>query len=191
MSFVEIHPENPQTRLVDRVVDVLNSGGLVAIPTDSGYALACVLGNKSGIDRIRVIRRLDEKHNYSLLCDTFARLGASTPGPYTFILPGTKEVPRMTLNKKKHTIGVRIPDHRVVQSILSALGQPLVASSLILPGQSDVMSDGFEVDDKIGSQVDLVVVAPVGGDEATSVIDYTDGSARIARRGAGDLSLWE
>ena len=112
MSFVEIHPENPQTRLVDRIVDVLNSGGLVAIPTDSGYALACVLGNKSGIDRIRVIRRLDEKHNYSLLCDTFARLGdlvimdnsqframkASTPGPYTFILPGTKEVPRMTLN---------------------------------------------------------------------------------------------
>lgn len=205
MSFVEIHPENPQTRLVDRVVDVLNTGGLVAIPTDSGYALACVLGNKSGIDRIRAIRRLDEKHNYSLLCDTFARLGdlvimdnsqframkASTPGPYTFILPGTKEVPRMTLNKKKHTIGVRIPEHRVVQAILSALGQPLVASSLILPGQSDVMSDGFEVDDKIGSQVDLVVVAPVGGDEATSVIDYTDGSARIARRGAGDLSLWE
>ena len=187
MSFVEIHPENPQTRLVDRVVDVLNSGGLVAIPTDSGYALACVLGNKSGIDRIRVIRRLDEKHNYSLL----RAMKASTPGPYTFILPGTKEVPRMTLNKKKHTIGVRIPDHRVVQSILSALGQPLVASSLILPGQSDVMSDGFEVDDKIGSQVDLVVVAPVGGDEATSVIDYTDGSARIARRGAGDLSLWE
>ena len=205
MSFVELHPENPQRRIVDRVVELLNDGGLIAVPTDSGYALACALGNKTGIDRIRAIRKLDEKHNFSLLCDSFARLGdlvimdnsqframkASTPGPYTFILPGTKEVPRMTLNKKKHTIGVRIPDHRVVQAILSALGQPLVASSLILPGEETVMNDGFDVDDTIGTQVDLVVVAPVAGDEATTVIDYTDGFGRIARRGAGDLSLWE
>lgn len=205
MSYVELHPVNPQTRLLDRVVGVLREGGLIALPTDSGYALACLMSNKSGIDRIRQIRKLDDKHNYSLLCDAFSRLGdlvimdnsqframkATTPGPYTFILPGTKEVPRMTLNKKKHTIGVRIPDHRVVQSLLAALGQPLVASSLILPGEDQVMSDGFEVDDKIGSLVDLVVVAPVGGDEATSVIDYTDGVGRVARHGAGDTSLWE
>ena len=168
MSYVELHPVNPQTRLIDRVVGVLREGGLIALPTDSGYALACIMDNSQ-----------------------FRAMKATTPGPYTFILPGTKEVPRMTLNKKKHTIGVRIPDHRVVQSLLAALGQPLVASSLILPGEDQVMSDGFEVDDKIGSLVDLVVVAPVGGDEATSVIDYTDGVGRVARHGAGDTSLWE
>jgi len=148
---------------------------------------------------------LDEKHNFSLLCHSFAQLGelvivdnsqfrtikALTPGAYTFILPGTKEIPRMTLNKKKHTVGVRIPDHVITQEIVAALGEPLLCSTLILPGESEPMIDGFEVDDRIGKVIDLVIVAPVGGDEATTVIDFTQGAGVVARAGAGDTSLFE
>lgn len=205
MSFIEMHPDNPQVRFVTRVVDVLNAGGTIALPTDSGYAIACKLGNKSGMDVIRNIRKLDDKHNFSLLCHSFAQLGelvivgnsefrtikALTPGPYTFILPGTKEVPRMTLNKKKHTVGVRLPDHVITQSIVAAVGEPLVCSTLILPHESEPLIDGFEVDEKIGTDVDLVIVGPVGGDEATTVIDFTSGVPEVIRRGAGDTSLFE
>ena len=149
MSYVEMHPVNPQARFVSKAVEIIRSGGVIALPTDSGYAIACALGNKTGMDLIRQVRKLDEKHNFSLLCHSFAQLGelvlvdnsqfrtikALTPGAYTFILPGTKEVPRMTLNKKKHTVGVRIPDHVITQAIVEALGEPLLCSILILPGE--------------------------------------------------------
>ena len=205
MSYVEMHPVNPQKRFVDKVVGLLREGGVVALPTDSGYAIACRLGNKAGMDTIRDVRRLDDKHNFSLLCSSFAQLGelvildnhefrtikALTPGPYTFILRGTKEVPRMTLNKKKHTVGVRLPDHAITQAIVSALGEPLLCSTLILPGQTEPMTDGLEVDESIGSRVDLVVVGPVGDAEPTTVVDFTSGTAEVVRRGAGDVSLFE
>lgn len=205
MSYVEMHPVNPQARFVSKAVEIIRSGGVIALPTDSGYAIACALGNKTGMDLIRQVRKLDEKHNFSLLCHSFAQLGelvlvdnsqfrtikALTPGAYTFILPGTKEVPRMTLNKKKHTVGVRIPDHVITQAIVEALGEPLLCSTLILPGEELPLINGYEVDEAIGKLVDLVIVGPVGGDEATTVIDFTEGLGVIARRGAGDTSLFE
>lgn len=205
MSYVEMHPENPQARLVSTVVDLLERGGTIALPTDSGYAIATKIGNKAGMDTIRAIRKLDDKHNFSLLCHSFAQLGelvlidnhefrtmkALTPGPYTFILRGTKEVPRMTLNKKKHTVGVRLPDHAITQAVVSALGEPLLCSTLILPGETEPLTDGREVDESIGSRVDLVVVGPVGDAEPTTVVDFTSGTAEVVRRGAGDASLFE
>ena len=205
MAHIEMHPENPQARLVTKTVDLLKEGGTIALPTDSGYAIACTLGNKEGMDVIRQIRKLDEKHNFSLLCHSFAQLGelvivdnhqfrtikALTPGPYTFILQGTKVVPRMTLNKKKHTVGVRLPDHVITQTIVEALGEPLLCSTLIMPGEDEPLVDGHDVDDRIGNMGDLVIVGPVGLAEPTTVIDYTDGTAVIARKGAGDTSLFE
>ncbi|WP_022867867.1 L-threonylcarbamoyladenylate synthase [Schaalia vaccimaxillae] len=205
MSYVEMHPVNPQARFVTKTVDILHGGGTIALPTDSGYAIACKLGNKAGMDVIREVRKLDDKHNFSLLCHSFAQLGdlvivgnsefraikALTPGPYTFILPGTKEIPRMTLNKKKHTVGVRIPDHAITQAVVAELGEPLLCSTLIMPGEDEPLIDGFEVDDKIGRQVDLVLVGPVGDAGATTVVDFTSGVPEIARYGAGDTAIFE
>ena len=205
MKIVELHPDNPQPRLVRQIVAVLNDGGTIALPTDSGYAVACMLGNKDGMDVIRRIRNLDDKHNFSLLCQSFGQLGelvivdnkayrtikALTPGAYTFILPATKEVPRMTLNKKKKTVGVRLPDHKVTQAIVEELGAPLLCSTLIMPGEEEPLTDGHEVDERIGNQVDLVIVGPVGSEGPTTVIDFTSGSPVVARRGAGDTSLFE
>lgn len=205
MSIIEIHPDNPQPRLVRKVVDVLDDGGTVAIPTDSGYAIACKLGNKAGMDTIRHIRKLDESHNFSLLCDSFSQLGelvdvdnrafrtikALTPGPYTFILPATKEVPRMTLNKKKKTVGVRIPEHKLTQEIMRELGEPVLCSTLILPGQENPLMYAEDVEDAIGNQVDLVVDSPVGEGGATTVVSFENGYPEVVRRGAGDTSLFD
>lgn len=205
MSYVEMHPVNPQVRFVNKTVELLDDGATIALPTDSGYAIACKLGNKEGMDVIRRVRRLDSSHNFSLLCHSFSQLGelvivdnsqfrtikALTPGPYTFILPGTKEVPRMTLNKKKHTVGVRIPDHVITQAVVGALGEPLLCSTLIMPGEDEPLTDGHEVDERVGNQVDLVIVGPVGSEGPTTVIDFTSGSPVVARKGAGDTSLFE
>lgn len=205
MQLIELHPENPQTRLVRQVVDVLNDGGVIALPTDSGYAVACKLGNKAGMDRIRKIRKLDEKHNFSLLCESFGQLGelvfvdnkayrtikALTPGPYTFILPATKAVPRVTLNKKKKTVGVRLPSHAITQAIVLELGEPLLCSTLILPEDVEPLIESEAVVDSIGSQVDVVVEGPVGIGEATTVIDFIDGFPEVVRQGAGDTSLFD
>ena len=147
--YIELHPVNPQARLVEKVVDTLRDGGLVAYPTDSGYALACAPGNKEGLDRIRTIRQLDGKHNFTFVCADFGQVGPLaivgnnafrlikrlTPGPWTFILKGTKDVPRMTLNPKKHTLGVRIPDHAITQSLVAEFGAPILSSTFIRPGQ--------------------------------------------------------
>ena len=203
--YLEIHPDNPQPRAVAQVVAILRDGGLVAYPTDSGYALGAQLGDQRAKDRIRDIRRLDDKHHYTIVCKDFAQLGqfvhvdnavfravkASTPGPYTFILPATHEVPRKLLHAKKRTIGVRIPDHAVVQAILAELGEPMLSSTLILPGETDAMTDGWEVKEALDHAVDAVVESGETGAEPTTVVDFTDGVAEVVRVGAGDPSRFE
>lgn len=203
-QLIEIHPENPQPRLVDQVVSLLRSGGVIALPTDSGYAIACTMANGDGLDRIRRIRQVDDKHHFTLLCHDFSQLGqlvivdnkffrlikSLTPGPYTFILKGTKEVPKMTLNPKKSTVGVRIPDHKIAQAIIGALGEPLLSSTLILPGESDPITEGWVAHEAIGDDVDMVIDGPVPLDGPTSVINFSTGEAVIEREGAGDLSMF-
>lgn len=205
MTFIDMHPQNPQARYVARVVQILRDGGTIALPTDSGYAIATKLGNKEGMDVIREIRKLDEKHNFSLLCSNFSQIGelvtmgnsefrtlkALTPGPYTFIMRGTKEVPRMTLNKKKHTVGVRLPDHVITQAIVEEMGEPILCSTLILPGDTEPLIDGYDVEDRIGYNVDLVIVGPCGEAQATTVVDFSDGTPVVVREGAGDTSLFD
>ncbi len=205
MKIIELHPDNPQPRSVRQIVEVLNEGGTIALPTDSGYAVACKLGNKSGMDTIRAIRDLDSNHNFSLLCQSFGQLGelvvvnnrafrtikALTPGAYTFILPGTKEVPRMTLNRKKKTVGVRLPDHKVTQAIVEELGEPLLCSTLIMPGQDEPLIQSDDVVEQVGSAVDVIVDAPVGLEGATTVVDFTSGYPEVVREGAGDTSLFD
>ncbi|QPL06429.1 MULTISPECIES: L-threonylcarbamoyladenylate synthase [Actinomyces] len=201
--YIELHPANPQARLVDKVVDVIKNGGLVAYPTDSGYALACTPGNKEGLDRIRQIRQLSDKHNFTFVCADFAQAGPLaivgnnafrlikrlTPGPWTFILKGTKEVPRMTLNPKKHTLGVRIPDHAITQALVAAYGTPLLSSTFIRPGNEIPETSGWEIEDTFGHLIDVVIEGPVGSTEPTTVVDLTQDVPEVAREGAGDTSL--
>lgn len=203
--ILEIHPLNPQERLVQQVVDTLESGGLVAYPTDSGYALGCKLGNASGVERIRRIRQLDDKHHFTLVCSTFAQLGqfvhidnavfrtlkAATPGPYTFILPTTKEVPKRLMHPKKNTVGVRLPEHKVVAAILDAVGEPLLSSTLILPGESEAMTSAWEVQEAIGNDVEVIVDAGEVIPEPTTVVSFVEGQAEVLRVGAGDTALFE
>ncbi|MEW6873221.1 L-threonylcarbamoyladenylate synthase [Trueperella pyogenes] len=203
-TFIDIHPKDPQPRLVAKVADRLRRGDVVALPTDSGYAIVCTLANKDGLDRIRTIRQVGDKHHFTLLCASFAQLGqlvivdnsffrlikSLTPGPYTFILKGTKEVPRMTLNPKKNTVGVRIPDHVITQAVLSELGEPLLSSTLILPGEEEPLEEGWIVDDRLGNAVDAVVDGPVGRGP-TTVINLSSGEAIISREGAGDISMFD
>lgn len=198
--YVEIHPRDPQPRLVSKVVDHIRQGEVIALPTDSGYALACSLANKEGLERIRAIRHVGEKHHFTMLCSSFAQLGQFviidnsdfrlikqlTPGPYTFILKATKEVPRMTLNAKKHTIGVRLPDHKIVQAIVAELGEPLLASSLILPRQEEPLREGWVVGDEIGHTIDVIVDGPIGAEGATTVLNLV--KRKVSRVGAGDVS---
>ncbi len=200
--FIDIHPDNPQQRAVDRAVAVLREGGLVAYPTDSGYALGAQLGNGEALERIRSIRRLDDKHHFTLVCRDFAQLGqfvhidnavfravkGATPGPYTFIMPATPEVPRRLLHPKKKTVGARIPDHAVVQALLATLEEPLLSSTLILPGEFEAMTEGWAVQEALGGLVDAVVESGVVASEPTTVIDFVDGVPEVVRVGAGDTS---
>ena len=197
--FIDIHPDNPQQRGVDQAVSVLRDGGLVAYPTDSGYALGAQLGNQDALERIRTIRRLDDKHHFTLVCRDFAQLGqfvhvdnavfravkSATPGPYTFILPATPEVPRRLLHPKKKTVGARIPDHAVVQALLAALEEPLLSSTLILPGEFEAMTEGWAVKEALDAVVDAVIESGEVAAEPTTVIDFVDGvpGDRARRRG--------
>ncbi len=204
-KYMEIHPRNPQPRLVEKVTGLLRSGAVAAIPTDSGYALVCAMANKSGLERIRTIRRVGDRHHFTLLCRNFAQLGqlvivdnanfrlikSLTPGPYTFILRGTKEVPRMTLNPKKATVGVRIPDHIITLALVEAMGEPLISSSLILPGEEEPQTEGWQVCEKLSHAVDVVVEGPVGETGATTVVDLSQGEPKLLRRGAGRYDLFE
>lgn len=203
--YFDVHPVDPQPRSIAQVVDILREDGLIAYPTDSGYALGVQLGNRDGVQRIRTIRRLDDKHHFTLVCADFAQLGqlvhfdnaafravkAATPGPYTFILPATQEVPRRLLHPKKRTVGVRIPEHPVVRTLLAELGEPLISATLLLPGEEQPMTEGWLVQDELGAQLDAVIDCGVCGSEPTTVVDFSSGAPEIARYGAGDPSRFE
>ncbi|MEU8819472.1 L-threonylcarbamoyladenylate synthase [Actinoplanes sp. NPDC048796] len=204
-KYFDVHPDNPQARAIRQVVDIIKGDGLIAYPTDSCFALGCRMGNKDGLDRIREIRHLDDRHHFTLMCRDFAQLGqfvqinnasfrlvkASTPGPYTFILPATKEVPRRLLHPKKKTVGARIPDHVVAQAILEELGEPLVSSTLLLPGEDEPMTMGWEIKETLDHQLDAVVDAGEGSTEPTTVVDLSGGEPEILRVGAGDPGRFE
>ena len=200
-----MHPVNPQRRAIQQVADLVRSGGLIAYPTDSCFALGCQLGNKDGLDRIREIRRLDDRHHFTLVCKDFTQLGqlvqvsntafrmikASTPGSYTFILPATKDVPRRFLHPKKRTVGVRIPEHAVVQDLITELGEPLLSSTLLLPDQDEPMTQGWEIKERLDHVVDAVIYSGGCGTEPTTVIDLSQAEPEILRRGAGDTARFE
>jgi tRNA threonylcarbamoyl adenosine modification protein (Sua5/YciO/YrdC/YwlC family) len=204
-KYFDIHPENPQRRSISQVVDLLRDDGLIVYPTDSCFALGCQLGNGEGINRIKQIRHLDERHHFTLVCQDFAQIGqfvyvdnkafraikAVTPGSYTFILPATKEVPRRLLHPKKKTVGVRIPDHVVTQALLAELGEPIVSSTLLLPDQEEPMTQGWEIKERLDHVVDAVLDSGDCGTEPTTVIDFSDDEPEIIRRGAGDPSRFE
>ena len=204
--FLDVHPVDPQPRLLAQDVAALRADDLIAYPTDSGYALGCQLGNRGGLERIRAIRALDDKHHFTLVCRDFAQLGqlvhidnaafraikAATPGAYTFILPATAEVPKRLMHPKKRTVGVRIPDHRFVRALLEELGEPLLTSTLILPGQTEPMTEGWLVKEELDHVVDVVVEAGEVLNVPTTVIDYSEGEPPvIARVGAGDPGRFE
>ncbi len=203
-QFFDIHPDDPQLRLIRQSVEIIRNGGLVIYPTDSSYALGCHIGDKAAMDRIRRIRRLDEKHNFTLVCrdlseiSTYIKLDnqqyrllkSLTPGPYTFILQATKQVPRRLQNAKRRTIGIRIPDNLIVQALLQELGEPIMSSTLILPGADLPMTDPLEMRDLLGHAVDLIIDGGPCGMEPTSVIRMED-PPRVSRRGKGDISLFE
>jgi tRNA threonylcarbamoyl adenosine modification protein (Sua5/YciO/YrdC/YwlC family) len=204
-KYFDVHPENPQRRAISQVVDVLRAGGLIAYPTDSCFALGCQLGNKDGIDRIRSIRHLDDRHHFTLVCQDFAQLGqfvhinnavfraikASTPGRYTFILPATREVPRRLMHPKKKTVGVRIPDHAVAQALLAELGEPLLSSTLLLPERDEPMTQGWEIKERLDHEVDAVIDSGDCGTEPTTVIDFSNDEPEIVRQGAGDPARFQ
>lgn len=204
-TFVEVHPDNPQPRTVGKLVERIREGALVAFPTDSGYALGGRLDDQEIKDRIRTIRRLDDRHHYTLLCADFAQLGqlvhvdnavfravkATTPGPYTFILPATKEVPRRLLHAKKKTVGVRIPQHPLTQALLEGLGDPMLTSTLLLPGEERTPTFGWDVKEALDHQIDIVVDAGEASTEPTTVVDFSSGAAEVARHGAGDPTPFE
>ena len=198
--YFDVHPQDPQPRSVTQVVAMLRDDALVAYPTDSGYALGCRLESRTGPERIRQIRHLDDRHHFTLVCADFAQLGqlvqldnaafraikASTPGPYTFILPATKEVPRRLAHPKKKTVGVRIPEHPFVRALLRELGEPVLSSTLLLPDAEDPMTDGWTVKEQLDTVVDAVVDAGETGTEPTTVVDWSGGQPEVARVGAGD-----
>jgi tRNA threonylcarbamoyl adenosine modification protein (Sua5/YciO/YrdC/YwlC family) len=204
-TYFDVHPVDPQPRSIAQVVQIMRDGGVIAYPTDSGFALGCQMGNQDGLARMRQIRQLDDKHHFTLLCKDFAQLGqlvhidnavfravkAATPGAYTFILPATSEVPRKLLHPKKRTVGVRIPDHKVAQAILAEIGEPIVTTTLQLPGEDEPMTQGWEIKERLDHQVDAVIDSGDAGSEPTTVVDFSSGVAEVVRTGAGDASPFE
>ncbi len=200
--LIEIHPTHPQPRLVASVVQALHSGALIAYPTDSSYAFGCHIGDKRAIDRIRRIRKTDKNHNFTLVCSDLSEISiyarvdnwayrllkAMTPGPYTFILPATREVPKRLQNPKRRTIGLRVPDHPLVHMMLEDLGEPIMSSTLSLPGDDRPLTNAQDVEARIGSQVDLIIDAGPTGLEPTTVLDLSHGSVEVLRLGRGDVS---
>lgn len=197
-----IHPDNPQKRLLEQVVNILNNQGVIAFPTDSGYSLGCTLDNKYGVDRICKIRELNKNHNFTLMCRDLSELSSyayvdnsrfrllknNTPGQYVFILEANKEVPRRLMNEKRKTIGLRIPDNKIDQSLLALLTKPLMATSLILPNDDFAQSDPEEIDQVIGHQIDAIIHGGYLGQQPTSIIDLTHDYPEIIRRGSGDVT---
>lgn len=203
--YFDVHPVNPQPRAIAQAVTMLQDGGLIAYPTDSGYALGCALGNQEGAERIRRIRRLDDRHHFTLVCADFSQLGslvhlsntafravkAATPGPYTFILPATREVPRRLAHPKKKTVGVRIPESVVVHALLAELGEPMLSSTLLMPGEEQPMTDGWTVKEELDHLLDAVIDSGECGIEPTTVVDWSEDYPEVIRVGAGDPSRFE
>jgi len=203
--YFDVHPDNPQRRAIGQVADIVRGGGVIAYPTDSCYALGCQFGNVDGMARLRAIRHLDDKHHLTLVCPDFAQLGqyvvipnrifraikAATPGSYTFILPATKEVPRRLQHPGKKTVGVRIPRHVAAQALLAELGEPLVSTTLLLPGHDEPMTQGWEINEELGHALDAVLDSGDCGTEPTTVIDFSDDEPEIIRYGAGDPAAFE
>ena len=198
--YVDLHPVDPQPRLIAQTVAQLRDDALIAYPTDSCYALGAALDIPTGADRIRRIRQLDDKHHFTLVCADFAQLGqfvhldnaafrsikAATPGPYTFILKATKDVPRRLAHAKQRTVGVRIPDHPVVRALLRELGTPLLSSTLLLPGHDEPMTDGWSIKEELDHVVDVVLDSGECGTEPTTVVDWSEGYPQVVREGAVD-----
>jgi tRNA threonylcarbamoyl adenosine modification protein (Sua5/YciO/YrdC/YwlC family) len=198
--YFDVHPHDPQPRMVSQAVEIVREGGLIAYPTDSCYALGCAVGNRAGIERIRQIRKLDDKHHLTLVCQEFAQLGqyvhisnavfrlvkSATPGPFTFILPATKEVPRRLWHPRKRTVGVRIPKHIVAHALLERLGEPLVSSTLLLPGDEEPMTQGWEIKERLEHQIEAVVDSGECGTTPTTVIDLSEDEPEVLRVGGGD-----
>jgi tRNA threonylcarbamoyl adenosine modification protein (Sua5/YciO/YrdC/YwlC family) len=204
-KYFDVHPENPQRRVIGQVAHLVRGGGLVVYPTDSCFALGCRLGDSAGLERIRAIRRLDDRHHFTLVCRDFAQLGqfvrldnaafraikAATPGSYTFILPATKEAPRRLLHPKRKTVGVRIPDHIAAQALLAELGEPLLSSTLLLPDEEEPLTQGWEIKERLDHVVDAVLDSGDCGVEPTTVVDFSGGAPEFVRRGAGDPTPFE
>ncbi|MES9872420.1 MAG: L-threonylcarbamoyladenylate synthase [Candidatus Sedimenticola sp. 6PFRAG7] len=203
--FLQIHPDNPQKRLIASAVEIIHKGGLVIYPTDSSYALGCHIGDKTAMERIRRIRQLDDKHNFTLVCrdlseiSTYAKVGNQhyrmlktlTPGPYTFIHKATKQVPRRLQHPRRKTIGIRVPDNAIAQELLGTLGEPLMSSTLIMPGEDMPLIDPYEMKDLLSHQVDLIIDGGYCGFEPTTVVDMEDETPQVVRVGKGDASLFE
>lgn len=201
-KLLDIHPTNPQSRRIAEVVAAIRAGGLVAYPTDSCYALGCHIGNKGAVERIHRLRQTDRRHNFTLVCadlseiSLYARidnwayrlLRSMTPGPYTFILRASREVPKRLQNPRARTIGIRVPDHTIVRAILGTLGEPIMSSTLLLPGDDMPLTEAHAIEERIGHQIDLIVDAGPTGIEPTSVIDLSGGSVEVLRVGRGDVS---
>ena len=204
-QYFQIHPENPQKRLINLAVDILRQGGVIALPTDSSYAIACQIGDKRALDKIRRIRQLSEKHDFTLLCkdltqvshftrmgnDTYRLIKSLTPGAFTFILDATKEVPRRLQNPKKKTIGIRVPDNVVNQRIVEELGEPLCSSTLILPNQTDAETDPYEIREKLEQELDLIIDFGIIESQETTVINCADNEIEILRQGIGLAPMLE
>lgn len=201
-QFFQIHPENPQVRLIRQAADIVRGGGLIIYPTDSAYALGCHIGDKTALDRIRSIRQLDKHHNFTLMCRDFSELSTyakvdnltfralkkHTPGPYTFILEATNEVPRRLMHPKRKTIGLRVPDNAIALALMEELGEPLMSSSLLLPGEEYPPIDPYEMRDSLQHHVELVIDGGYCGMEATTVVDMTGEYPEVLRTGCGDPS---
>lgn len=199
-QFFQIHPETPQPRLVKQAVSILRKGGVVVYPTDSAYAIGCQLEDKQAFDRIKRIRRLDDKHNFTLMCRDLSDIGqyakvdntqyrllkGMTPGPYTFILDATSEVPKRLLNPKRKTIGLRVPDNPIVQALLTELGEPIMSSTLILPDETDPMTDPYDIRDTLEHELDLIIDGGFCGTEATTVVNFCGEVPEVTRVGKGD-----
>lgn len=200
-QFFQIHPENPQARLIKQAVDIIRNGGVIVYPTDSCYALGCHMGDKSALERIRRIRQLDDKHHFTLVCPdlsaiaTYAKvdnqqyrmLKSILPGSYTLLLQATKEVPKRLMHPKKSTIGLRVPDHPVTLALLEELGEPMLSVTLLLPGEEDPPFDPYEIRSTLEHQVDLIIDGGFCGMEPTTVVDLTEGTPELIRVGKGPL----
>lgn len=201
-QFFQIHPDNPQARLIRQAVDIIRKGGVVVYPTDSAYALGCHIGDKSALDRIRRIRKLDDRHNFTLVCRDLAQIATyakvnnsvyrllrhTTPGPYTFILLATSEVPKRLMHPKRKTVGLRVPENPIVDALLADLGEPLMSVTLIMPGDDLPLIDPYDIREVLEHEVDLVIDGGYCGMEATSVIDMADDVPLVLRAGKGDIA---